>query len=56
MRRLSHKFARLSDDDVDGAEHESHFLAVAIFSLIGLLVSFLVLFEVAEIPAILRIF
>ena len=54
--RLPDEFARLSVDDIDGEAHESHFLAVAIFSLIGLLVSFLVLFEVAEIPAILATF
>lgn len=56
MRRFTHKFAWPSDDEIDGEAHESHFLAVAIFSLIGLLVSFLVLFEVAEIPAILGTF
>ena len=44
MRRFSHILARLSDDDVDGEAHEAQFLAVAIFSLLGLLVSFLVLF------------
>ena len=56
MRRFSRKFAHLSDDDVDGEAHESDFLAVAIFSLLGLLVSFLILFEIADIPAILATF
>lgn len=53
MRRFSDKFARLPVDNIDREAHESHFLAVAIFSLTGLLVSFLVLFEFAGIPAIL---
>ena len=56
MRRLSPKVARLYDDDVDDEARESDFLAVTIFSLIGLLMSFLVLFEVADIPAILATF